>query len=1026
MKKLPLLAFVSSLACAQTLVTISDTLYSPVDGTLWTGVIDVAPATACKMKNGSITYGLFKRRYCLGAGSNRQGCSVQSAPGIISLQLLPTTSGSGTTPANCFFQAAYTPDSGGGAYSEQWVVAPGGPYKIADIRTNTTSPINLPVGPQGPAGIQGIQGVIGNTGPTGGNGPANTLSVGTVSTLSPGASATASVTGSAPSQTLNLGIPSGLTGPTGSTGTSGSSGPPGPAPSGSGFVHVTSGVLDTPSATIPYTSITGLGTAATQATGAFAPATSGTPVLKGNGSGGFSTAAYNDITAMFNNAGACTAGYLTWDGKCTTPPGGLTAPSVVSVIVSDGSGGIRVGTAADVLLLGALGNAITGNAATASAFFAAPSQCSSGSAPQGIAANGNIQNCTAYDTSGMAAAVQSLSLLKTDNLSSLANKATSRTNLGISTVGNTGAYSDLTGRPFVPTIAVTPGLIAGDNGGNARVALYGDVVALWSSCTSGFLAFNGTCTTPGGGPPAGTGYVTVTSGSFGTPSASIPYSALSSVPTATSSVSGILTSTDWITFNGKQAALGYTPLNPANNLSEVTATTARTNLGLNTPSNYPTLNQSTTGNAATASSLFASPSVCGAGFVPAGISSNGNAFGCAPVQSNGYTVFAATSTRLIVAFPCATAQNCNVSFASGITQPYSSSANFDISSGSGTVYVWLESGPVIKVGIPASGMAGTCTGCTVVTATSIPITGAIPIWSWHATSGAWDLNGTDLRPALGIGGITATAQLSDLTMALSSTTVTVGGNCASLLPCRIKFGDNVVAFTASATLTAPTGTGTAYVWATSGGGIVAGLPASGFSATCTGCTTTTATSFPVGVYPLGTWSATSGVWNSTGYADNRAQMSVDKPFQLTGPCGTFTETTTLRQIDTTGCGGGFGTKLYSAFTAWTAPSGTNIWPAGTLQVSACAGIACLCTVTANEGAGTNQVFLTITYTDANQTNPTTGGGATQLNTAGAANSAASTTLLINSKAATNPSYTVTSFGGGSGNSTVNVVCTQAQ
>ncbi len=36
------------------------------------------------------------------------------------------------------------------------------------------------------------------------------------------------------------------------------------------------------------------------------------------------------------------------------------------------------------------------------------------------------------------------------------------------------------------------------------------------------------------------------------------------------------------TWNAKQSALGYTPLNPANNLSEVTPTTARTNLGLGT------------------------------------------------------------------------------------------------------------------------------------------------------------------------------------------------------------------------------------------------------------------------------------------------------------------------------------------------------------------------------------------------------------------------------------------------------------
>lgn len=56
--------------------------------------------------------------------------------------------------------------------------------------------------------------------PTGGNfkgpaGPANTLTIGTVTTTAPGSSATASVTGTAPNQTLNLGLPQGATGPQG-------------------------------------------------------------------------------------------------------------------------------------------------------------------------------------------------------------------------------------------------------------------------------------------------------------------------------------------------------------------------------------------------------------------------------------------------------------------------------------------------------------------------------------------------------------------------------------------------------------------------------------------------------------------------------------------------------------------------------------------------------------------------------------------------------------------------------------------
>jgi hypothetical protein len=46
-------------------------------------------------------------------------------------------------------------------------------------------------------------------------GPANTLSIGTVTTGAPGSSAAASITGTAPAQTINLVIPQGLQGPAG-------------------------------------------------------------------------------------------------------------------------------------------------------------------------------------------------------------------------------------------------------------------------------------------------------------------------------------------------------------------------------------------------------------------------------------------------------------------------------------------------------------------------------------------------------------------------------------------------------------------------------------------------------------------------------------------------------------------------------------------------------------------------------------------------------------------------------------------
>ena len=59
---------------------------------------------------------------------------------------------------------------------------------------------------------QNLKGATGNTGNTG---PANSLSIGTVTTGAVGSSASATITGTAPTQTLNLTLPTGATGPTG-------------------------------------------------------------------------------------------------------------------------------------------------------------------------------------------------------------------------------------------------------------------------------------------------------------------------------------------------------------------------------------------------------------------------------------------------------------------------------------------------------------------------------------------------------------------------------------------------------------------------------------------------------------------------------------------------------------------------------------------------------------------------------------------------------------------------------------------
>jgi hypothetical protein len=145
-----------------------------------------------------------------------------------------------------------------------------------------------PQGASGPAGAQGLQGAAGATGatgstgpvgptgatgatgPSGSTGPANTLAIGTVSN---GGSAAATITGTAPNQTLNLTLPAGPSGAQGNQGVQGVQGVAGPANT------LTIGTVS--SSTIPAATITGvspnqvlnlvLATGPTGATGAAGP-----------------------------------------------------------------------------------------------------------------------------------------------------------------------------------------------------------------------------------------------------------------------------------------------------------------------------------------------------------------------------------------------------------------------------------------------------------------------------------------------------------------------------------------------------------------------------------------------------------------------------------------------------------------------------------------------------------------------------------------------------------------------------------
>lgn len=90
--------------------------------------------------------------------------------------------------------------------------------------TGNTLNVSGVTGPAGPAGATGATGNTGSTGATGHDGPAgpaNSLAIGTVAS---GVSPAATITGTAPSQTLNLVLQKGDTGAAGAVGTAGTNG----------------------------------------------------------------------------------------------------------------------------------------------------------------------------------------------------------------------------------------------------------------------------------------------------------------------------------------------------------------------------------------------------------------------------------------------------------------------------------------------------------------------------------------------------------------------------------------------------------------------------------------------------------------------------------------------------------------------------------------------------------------------------------------------------------------------------------
>jgi hypothetical protein len=183
------------------------------------------------------------------------------------------------------------------------------------------------------------------------------------------------------------------------------------------------------------------------------------------------------------------------------------------------------------------------------------------------------------------------------------------------------ASTEITGLGSLATASYPAAGLVKSSGTAFSAAVLGDVVSLWTTCTSGYLKFDGTCSTPvGTSYTNGTGLsltgnvfavlygTSATTAAVGNDARFLNATSLNS--TSIASVSGLLKLTsgtpsaaaaaDVVGLFGSgscsgllksdatcvapstfQTALGYTPLNAASNLSDVaSAGTARTNLGL--------------------------------------------------------------------------------------------------------------------------------------------------------------------------------------------------------------------------------------------------------------------------------------------------------------------------------------------------------------------------------------------------------------------------------------------------------------
>jgi len=129
---------------------------------------------------------------------------------------------------------------------------------------------------------------------------------------------------------------------------------------------------------------------------------------------------------------------------------------------------------------------------------------------------------------------------------------------------------------------------------------------------------------------------------------------------------------------------------------------------------------------------------------PQAVSGGGGGSGISMLSQTGDLVVArASSTTLTIGAACSVSTPCNVRFGNLVFSVISG-ATVSITGGTGVAYVFISSAGQVTVG---HSMTVQCqSGCTAQSGvTSIPAD-SVPLYTWSATAGIWDVNGgTDLR-----------------------------------------------------------------------------------------------------------------------------------------------------------------------------------------------------------------------------------------------------------------------------------------